>query len=254
MNNKKELPNVKLQKTSVIFMQLGLILAMFIVYLILEHESFYKPVAIVTTESIDDPDDNLVKVFKIEKTKQKKSSTEKKTEVEPRKKQQKVSSTFKTTTNEKEEDLSVILKPEDDDKSTKITENDIDEIVEVEEPDEVFPFFSIEYAPEYPGCKGSKAAKKMCFNNRIHKLVQRKFNGNLAQELGLSAGKQKIAVQFVINKEGSIVDIKIRAPHKRLEKEARRVVNLLPKMKPARQGKNFVNVRFNLPIVFNVED
>jgi protein TonB len=58
---------------------------------------------------------------------------------------------------------------------------------------------------------------------------------------------------FKIDKKGEIVDIRARAPHKRLEKEAIRVVSILPKMKPGRQRGKAVGVKYSLPIVFNVE-
>ena len=44
-----------------------------------------------------------------------------------------------------------------------------------------------------------------------------------------------------------------RAPHARLEKEAKRVVGLLPKMIPGKQRGRPVNVTYMLPISFNVE-
>ena len=45
-----------------------------------------------------------------------------------------------------------------------------------------------------------------------------------------------------------------RAPHPRLEKEAARVVNMLPKMKPGRQRGRAVVVSYTLPITFLVQE
>ena len=86
----------------------------------------------------------------------------------------------------------------------------------------------------------------------MQKHVSRKFNADLAGDLGLS-GKQKIYVQFKITKTGGIQIIGARAPHKKLEKEARRVVNLLPKMQPGKQRGRPVNVTYMLPITFDVQ-
>ncbi len=83
--------------------------------------------------------------------------------------------------------------------------------------------------------------------------IGEKFNADLAQELNLKPGKKRIAVQFVIDKQGNIADIKTRAPHEALREEAKRVVNLLPKMIPAKQEGENVGVKFNLPIVFEVQ-
>ena len=87
----------------------------------------------------------------------------------------------------------------------------------------------------------------------MQKHIQRKFNGDLASDLGLPPGKQKIYIQFRITKTGTIEILGARAPHKRLEKEAKRVVNLLPRMTPGKQRGRPVNVTYMLPISFNVE-
>ena len=58
---------------------------------------------------------------------------------------------------------------------------------------------------------------------------------------------------FKIDKEGNIIDIKARAKHPNLEKEAIRVISLLPKLiKPGYQRGKPVIVPYSLPIIFNV--
>jgi protein TonB len=68
------------------------------------------------------------------------------------------------------------------------------------------------------------------------------------------SGKQKINVMFKIDKKGNVTGVRSRAPHPRLEKEAARVINLLPKMKPGRQRGRAVVVPYSLPITFLVQD
>ena len=85
------------------------------------------------------------------------------------------------------------------------------------------------------------------------KHIQRNFNAELANELGLSPGKKRIYVQFKIDKDGSITNVVARAPHPRLKKEAERVARKIPKMKPGRQRGRAVRVGYTLPITFNVE-
>ena len=64
----------------------------------------------------------------------------------------------------------------------------------------------------------------------------------------------RVSVQFVINKDGSIVDVKVlRSPDDHLSKEAERVVKAMPKWKPARQGNKNVRSRFNLPVMFKLQ-
>jgi protein TonB len=141
------------------------------------------------------------------------------------------------------------------------TETDQDEEIEVEEieveefiEDVEVPFAVIENVPEYPGCeRGSNAEKRKCMSDKIAKFVQRKFNTDLAGDLGLS-GRQRISVVFKIDKNGNVVGVRSRAPHPRLEKEAARVINMLPKMKPGRQRGKPVIVPYSLPITFQVQD
>lgn len=115
------------------------------------------------------------------------------------------------------------------------------------------PFAVIEQVPVYPGCKGdNKKLLKYCLNYSIKKHISVHFNIKKALNIGLK-GSQKIFVQFKIMKTGKVKIVGVRAPHKRLEKEARRVVNKLPKMIPGKQKGKPVNVTYMLPISFRVE-
>ena len=130
---------------------------------------------------------------------------------------------------------------------SSIVVQDLDEDLEV-------IFTLVEHVPEYPGCeKGTNAVKRKCMSKKIAKFVQRKFNTDLANDLGLT-GKQKISVVFKIDKNGTIIGVRSRAPHPRLEQEAARVINLLPKMKPGRQRGKAVVVPYFLPITFQVQE
>ena len=111
----------------------------------------------------------------------------------------------------------------------------------------------IENVPVYPGCKGTNEVKKKCMVDKITKHVNRKYNTGLAGDLGLSPGKKRVYVQFKISKTGDIVDVRARGPHARLEKEAVRVVELLPKMEPGKQRGRPVGVKYTLPITLLVE-
>ena len=88
--------------------------------------------------------------------------------------------------------------------------------------------------------------------DRITMHVNKYFRSELAQELGLTVGKKKVYVQFKIDKNGEITDIRARGPHVRLEKEAIRVVELLPNMTPGKQRTRPVRVSYTLPITLLV--
>ncbi len=92
------------------------------------------------------------------------------------------------------------------------------------------------------------------YGNTVSKLVNRKFNADLASDLGLPPGKKRIFVSFKIDKNGNVTSVGARGPHPGLEKEAKRVIKLLPKMKPGKQRGKAVIVPYSLPIVFQVQD
>ncbi len=153
-----------------------------------------------------------------------------------------------------EEDIEeTLIESSEIDEDTKII--DIEDVVVDDIVDDIdVPFAFIENVPTFPGCeKGNNDAKRACMSKKIQKFVQKKFNTDLAGDLGLS-GRQRISVIFKIDKSGDVVGVRSRAPHPRLEKEAARVINLLPKMKPGQQRGEPVTVSYTLPIIFQVQN
>ena len=125
------------------------------------------------------------------------------------------------------------------------------EQVAVEEVDEdvEVPFAVIEDVPVFPGCeKGSNSDKKACFQIKMEEHVAKHFKyPEQALDLGING---KVFVIFVIDKEGYVSNIRSRGPDKILEKEAERIMKLLPKMIPGKQRGRAVKVPYSVPIVF----
>tara|TARA_X000000950_G_scaffold270972_1_gene351455 strand:+ start:698 stop:1597 length:900 start_codon:yes stop_codon:yes gene_type:complete len=119
----------------------------------------------------------------------------------------------------------------------------------------IVKFSDVESAPFYiDWCASNLAEDKIreCTDSGIKLFAKRNFDTQLANELKLS-GFQRITSTFVINKNGDVIDIRVRAPHPQLEDEAIRVINLLPKMEPGRQDGEAVSVSYLLPIIFKVQ-
>lgn len=114
---------------------------------------------------------------------------------------------------------------------------------------------TVEMPPEFPNTPQNltRKEKQKYFNSKINTFVQEHFNIDITKNLSLT-GKQRIYVQFKIDKKGHIQDIKTRSPHPELEKEAIRVVKLLPKFRPGKQSGIFTAIIYNLPIIFDIED
>jgi protein TonB len=120
-------------------------------------------------------------------------------------------------------------------------------VEEVEEDIEV-PFAVIEKVPIFPGCKGTNAELKSCFQAKIQEHVLKNFQyPETAQDMQISG---KVFVLFAIDKNGYITDIKSRGPDKILEKEAERIIRSLPTMIPGKQRGKPVKVPYSIPIVF----
>jgi len=117
------------------------------------------------------------------------------------------------------------------------------------------PFAIIENVPVYPGCEKetNNADRKKCMQEKIDRFVNKNFNTGLANELGLS-GRQTIQVQFKIDKNGNVASIVSRAKDPKLQAEAARVLNKLPKMIPGKQRNKPVGVIYGMPIIFEVQD
>ena len=254
---KTETPNSKLQKSSVIFMQLGLILALFAVYLALEYKTVYKVYAFSEPETKATPEFYVPDTYHII-DKHKKPPT-KVTKVKQVVKPKPVIDKLHVVDNKKKitTKLPIELSEPDDDlpPTTVLTEADITSVEDPNtEENTQMDFVKVEIKPTFFKCKGKKdKAQEICFNKQMSKYINKNFNADLAQELGLREGKHRIWVQFIIDKNGDIVDVHSNASQPRLKKEAERVVKKLPKMIPGKQRLHYVNVKYNLPINFMVE-
>ncbi|MGK0250765.1 MAG: bla regulator protein BlaR1, partial [Gammaproteobacteria bacterium] len=118
---------------------------------------------------------------------------------------------------------------------------------------EDIPFAVIEKIPVYPGCDGNGDIKtsKECMSQSISAFVSSNFDTKIGKEVGLS-GTNRIFVQFKISKEGKVTNVRSRAPHPALEKEAKRVIESLPQMKPGMQKGQPKSVLYSLPITFKI--
>ncbi len=125
-----------------------------------------------------------------------------------------------------------------------------DVVVEEEVEDVDVPFAVIEDVPVFPGCE-NESDKRACFNSMIQKHISKNFRyPEIAQEMGIQG---RVSVMFVIQKDGSIGNIRMRGPDKNLEKEAERIISKLPKMTPGKQRGRAVRVPFSIPINFKLQ-
>ena len=136
-----------------------------------------------------------------------------------------------------------------------LVNNDVSETEKMveEEVVEDVSFMIIEDIPVYPGCVGTKQDLKLCFNKNVQKHFVRNFNSDLPNQLGLSTGRKRVLIGFLISKTGDVKNILVRAPHPKIKEEVIRVMNLLPKMKAGKQRGKAVGVKYNIPFTLIVD-
>ena len=114
--------------------------------------------------------------------------------------------------------------------------------VEEEEPEEQTIFEVVEQMPEFPN--GGMAGLMQYLSKNI------KYP-TIAQDNGTQG---RVTVQFVVNKDGSIVDAKVlRGVDPYLDKEAVRVIMGMPKWKPGMQRGKPVRVKYTVPVMFRLQ-
>ena len=249
MKAQKKHPRKQLEKFSSIFTQLGLVLTLFIVFVSLEHAT-EKDLA---TIDVPHSDDMTESVFIFTRPVVVKRAEKPAKIVEQPKKRVIIPSITKPKIENDDNVIETIIKTPVDDKPI------IDKTTKKEDPvivgdNTTISINNVQNTPVFKGCEGlSEEENRICFEEKIQKHVQRYFDSELAQDVGLNSGKYRILTQFIIDKNGNVTDIKIRAPHKRLEKETNKVVNKIPKFTPGKQNNKAVKVKYTLPITFKVE-
>ncbi len=118
---------------------------------------------------------------------------------------------------------------------------------------ETVPINEVNTVPIFPGCeKGNNNSKRKCLSKKIIDHTKRYFRtAEISKNLGLS-GKQRISTIFKIDTTGRIIEVRARAAHQNLEKEAIRVIKLLPIFKPGIYKGEKAIVTYSLPIIFEI--
>ncbi len=240
--------DVNLQKNSMMYFQIGLILCLLATYFLMDMKFLTSDYTFVPQLDDDDVAEvyNLdYKIYK-EPVKQVEKKLERK-KVVINKNIDEVPDDFV-----EDEPLPEVLTSEQNTSDNPIDPIGITDVIE-EPSDESIIFKLVEIAPVFPGCEklSNNSERKSCMSEKISKLIQRKFNTNIGDDLGLS-GKQTIHVQFRIDKTGDVTDIKTNAKYSQLEKEAKRVIGKIPTMTPGKQKNKNVSVMYTLPIAFQV--
>ena len=103
--------------------------------------------------------------------------------------------------------------------------------------------------PVFPGCEKANNLS-YCFQDKLNEHIKANF---IYPELALKEKMEGVVnVNFIISKNGSIINILTNGPHVILEKETRRIISLLPKMTPALYNGKKVNVPYSTSLTFKM--
>ena len=121
---------------------------------------------------------------------------------------------------------------------------EIMDYVEVEEEvveEEAIPFQLVEEKPSFQGGDANQFSKWV--NSRLE-------YPEIAKENGVQG---RVTLQFTVEKDGSVTKVKVlRGVDPSLDKEAVRVVSMSPKWKPGKQRDRAVPVTYTFPVIFQL--
>ncbi|WP_299532289.1 energy transducer TonB [Ulvibacterium sp.] len=231
----KKNPKADIGRNSGLYFVIGLALVMALVYGALEWKTYDKVNDYDISMNVDDDLDEEVPMTEQIKT-------------PPPPPPPAAPEVIEVVEDEEEVEETVIESTETSQEEEVIEVEDV-AVEEVEEDVDV-PFAVIEDVPVFPGCE-SASNKRACFNKMMQKHISKNFRyPEIAQEMGIQG---RVNVMFVIQKDGSIGNVRMRGPDKNLEKEAARIIGKLPKMTPGKQRGRAVRVPFSIPITFKLQ-
>ena len=222
----KKNPKKDLNRQRTLFLQIGLVFALAVVFLAFEWKTYEKSESTLASSGPVQIDEEIVQITQQEQPPEPPKAAE-------------VTTILEIVDNDVvvEDEINVDIEARAD----QAVQSYVPVMTE-EEPapvaEEIFTF--VEEYPEFPG--GDKALREYILNNIKYPEV--------ARTSGITG---TVYVQFVVEKDGSISDVKVvRGIGGGCDEEAVRVVKSMPRWKPGKQRGQPVRVYFTLPIDFKL--
>lgn len=190
----KKNPRYSLENYSYLFLEIGLVLTLFIVHAVLEHKTYdHRQVDHLKNIVLNSTDEEeLIITHRIEPAK---STPPPPVQLTP---------ILKIVEDDRIVEEAVLESTETDESEAVEASLELDDIVEMGEAEEIVedvPFAVIEEVPVFPSCQGNKEELRNCFSEKISEHIHKNFDVSLASDLNLSAGKKRIFTVFTIKKE-----------------------------------------------------
>ena len=226
---KKKSERADLQNKKVLFMEIGCIIALALVYFGFEYTSEEVRTVVLDDNSVITEIEDLIPIT---------FETPPPPPAAP--KIPVLSDQIDIVDDDIEIDDNMFLKLEDD-PGSGVEIKDYIEVIDEEVEEEEIPFMLVEEKPTFQ--KGDA--------NQFSKWVnQRLVYPEIAKENGVQG---RVTLQFTIDKDGSLTKVKVvRGVDPSLDKEAVRVVSMSPKWEPGRQRDRAVPVTYTFPVIFKL--
>ena len=138
-------------------------------------------------------------------------------------------------------DDDMFMNLEDDNTGVEIQEYKEAEVIEEEEEEEAIPFQLVEQKPSFNGGDANEFSKWV--NSRL-------VYPEIAKENGVQG---RVTLQFTVEADGRVTNVRVlRGVDESLDKEAVRVVSSSPKWKPGKQRDRAVKVTYTFPVIFQL--
>ncbi|MBQ8646165.1 MAG: energy transducer TonB [Bacteroidales bacterium] len=226
----KKSPKANLQNKKLLFMEIGLIVALLIVLGAFEWSTTETSVSILEEETAVVIEEEQVPITQEE-------------QLPPPEvpKEPVMSDVIDIVDDDIKVDDDFLISTEDDASLGVEIKDYVVEQVEEEEVEEEIPFAIVEQKPTFQG-KDANAFTKWVFSKIVYP--------EIAKENGVQG---RVTLQFTIDTDGSVTNVKVlRGVDSSLDKEAVRVVSSSPKWKPGMQRNKPVKVKYTFPVVFNL--
>jgi len=225
----KKSEKASLENKKLLFTEIGLVVALLVVWGAFEYTSKDKKESTLEAEAVQVIEEEIVPITE---------STPPPPEAAPR--IPVLSDQIEIVTDDVQVDD--IFENLEDDANTGVEIRDYVEQVEEEViEEEAIPFQLVESKPKFQG--GDANAFSKWVNQRL-------VYPEIAKENGVQG---RVMLQFTVNADGSVSNVKVlRGVDPALDKEAVRVVSSSPKWEPGKQRDRKVKVTYTFPVIFQL--
>ena len=224
----KKSPKADLDSKKLTFTLVGLVIALFVVWRVFEYRSYDKQNLDTFARQVEVMEEEMVEITKQEQPKP---------EIQTPKPQ--VTQIQVVEDDVEVEDIDINAEVDQD----EIIEEYVYEAPEIEDEEivEEEVFLVVEENPEFPGGPA-----------KLLEYVQKNLKyPMMARESDIQG---KVFVGFVVEKDGSISNVKVlRGIGGGCDEEAMRVIKSLPKWKPGKQRGKAVRVSYQIPVFFKLQ-